>query len=74
VGQRRKRRLAAEQRVAQLKQGIGAAGERAVQLAPERAEPRKGEGGIGMAAQPDPPDGDRQPEQGNALARVKSQA
>jgi hypothetical protein len=35
-------RLGAQQRVAQLKQRIGAAGERGVQLSPEQAEPRKG--------------------------------
>jgi hypothetical protein len=37
-------RLGAQQRVAELEQGIGAAGEAGVQLAPEPAEPRKGEG------------------------------
>ena len=37
-------RLGAQQRVAQLKQRIGAAGEAGVQLSPEQAKPRKGEG------------------------------
>jgi hypothetical protein len=42
VRQRRQRRLGAQQRVAQLKQRIGAAGVTGVQLGPERAEPREG--------------------------------
>jgi hypothetical protein len=44
VRQRRQRRLGATQRVAQLEQRIGAAGEAGVQLAPEPAEPRQGKG------------------------------
>jgi hypothetical protein len=44
---------AAQQRVAQLEQRIGAAGEAGMQLSPEQVEPRKGEAGINMAAQPD---------------------
>jgi hypothetical protein len=40
----RRDRWGAQQRVAQLQQRIGAAGEAGVQLAPEQAEPRKGEG------------------------------
>jgi hypothetical protein len=43
VGQRRDRG-GAQQRVAKLEQRIGAAGEAGVQLAPEAAEPRQGEG------------------------------
>jgi hypothetical protein len=43
VGQRRDRR-GAQQRVIQLEQRIGTAGEAGVQLAPEAAEPRQGEG------------------------------
>jgi hypothetical protein len=42
VRQRQERCLAAEQGIAQLKQGVGAAGEAGVQLAPEGAEPRQG--------------------------------
>jgi hypothetical protein len=37
-------RLGAEQRVAQLEQRVGAAGEAGVQFGPEVAEPREGEG------------------------------
>jgi hypothetical protein len=37
-------RRGAQQRVAQLQQRIGAAGEAGVQLSPELTEPRKGEG------------------------------
>jgi hypothetical protein len=37
-------RWGAQQRVAQLEQRIGAAREAGVQLGPERAEPREGEG------------------------------
>jgi hypothetical protein len=55
--------LAAEQGVDELQQRIGAAGAAGVQLGPERDQPREGEDGIGMAAQPDPPDGDRQSHQ-----------
>jgi hypothetical protein len=40
----RGKRLGAQQRVAQLKQRVSAAGEAGVQLGPERAKPRKGEG------------------------------
>jgi len=39
----RRDRLGAQQRVAQLEQRIGAAGETGVQLSPEMAEPREGE-------------------------------
>jgi hypothetical protein len=39
----RRDRLGAQQCVAQLEQGVGAAGEAGVQLAPEAAEPREGE-------------------------------
>jgi len=46
-------RRGAQQPVAQLEQGIGAAAEAGVQLVAEGAVPREGEGGIGMAAQPD---------------------
>ena len=37
-------RRGAQQRIAELEQRIGAAGKAGVQLAPERAEPREGEG------------------------------
>jgi hypothetical protein len=40
----RRDRLGAQQRVAQLNQGVGAAGAAGVQLGPERAEPGEGEG------------------------------
>jgi hypothetical protein len=40
----RRDRLGAQQRVAQLEQRIGAAGEAGVQLSPELTEPRQGEG------------------------------
>jgi hypothetical protein len=43
VGQRGDR-LGAQQRVAQLEQGIGAAGEAGVQLSPELTEPHEGKG------------------------------
>jgi hypothetical protein len=43
----------AQQRVGQVEQRVGAAGATGVQLGPERAEPREGKVGIGMAAQPD---------------------
>jgi hypothetical protein len=42
VWQRRERRLAAEQGVAQLQQRIGAAGAAGVQLGPERTQPHQG--------------------------------
>jgi hypothetical protein len=42
VRQRRDRPGSAQQRVAQLEQRIGTAGEAGVQLSPEQAEPRKG--------------------------------
>jgi hypothetical protein len=38
----RRERLGAQQRVAELDQGVGAAGVAGVQLGPERTEPRKG--------------------------------
>jgi hypothetical protein len=40
----RRDRLGAQQRVAELEQRIGAAGAAGVQLSPEVAEPREGEG------------------------------
>jgi hypothetical protein len=49
----RRDRPGAQQRVTELEQRIGAAGEAGVQLGPEVAEPREGKVGIGMAAQPD---------------------
>jgi hypothetical protein len=44
-----------QQRVGEVEQGVGAACEAGVQLVAEGAKPREGEGGIGMAAQPDSP-------------------
>jgi hypothetical protein len=64
--------LAAEQGVDEPQQRIGAAGAAGVQLGPKRAEPHQGEDGIGMAAQPDLPDGDRQSDQRKRPHRVKS--
>jgi hypothetical protein len=58
--------LGAQQRVAQLEQRIGAAAEAAMQLVPERAEPREGKVGIGMTAQPDSHVGHQQLDQCNA--------
>ena len=46
-------RRGAQQGVAQLEQRIGAAGVAGVQLGPERVEPRQGEVGSNMAAEPD---------------------
>jgi hypothetical protein len=40
----RRDRLGAQQRVAQVEQRIGAAGEAGVQLGPERGQPHEGEG------------------------------
>jgi hypothetical protein len=65
---------AAQQRVAQLKQRIAAAGEAGVQLGLEPAEPPRGKVGIGMAAQPDSHTAHRQPELRKRPHRVKSQA
>jgi hypothetical protein len=70
----RREAVAAQQRVAELEQRIGAAREAGVQLGPERAEPRQGEVGIGMAAQPDSHISHRQPDQGKYAHQVKSQA
>jgi hypothetical protein len=49
----RRERLGAQQRVAQLEQRIGAAGETSVQPGAEGAELSTGEGSSAMAAQPD---------------------
>jgi hypothetical protein len=68
----RRERLGAQQRIAQLEQRIGAAWEAGMQLVAERAEQREGEVGIGMTAQPDPPDGYRQPDQRKRPRPLKS--
>ena len=59
----RRDRLGAHQRVAQVQQRIGAAGEAGVQLGPERGQPDEGKVGVDMAAQPDSHLGHRQPDQ-----------
>jgi hypothetical protein len=51
----------AQQRVGEVEQRIGATGAAGVQLGPEVTERARGKVGVGMAAQPDPLVGDRQP-------------
>jgi hypothetical protein len=70
----RRDRGGAQQRVAQVEQRIGAAGEAGVQLGPERGQPHEGKVGIGMAAQPDGLATHRQLELHKRSRRVKSQA
>jgi hypothetical protein len=66
-------RLGAQQRVGKLQQGVGAAGAAGVQLGAEGGQPRQGEASSAMTAQPDPPDGSKQPDQRKQPGRVKSQ-
>jgi hypothetical protein len=66
--------LGAQQRVAELEQRIGAAGEAGVQLGSEPSGRARGKVGIGMAAQPASHIGHRQLDQHKRSHRVKSQA
>jgi len=58
-----KRCLGAQQRIAQLKQRIGAAGAAGMQLSPERAQPHQGKVGLGWPPSLTEPSTDSQPDQ-----------